>query len=84
MNPMFTDIIGENVKIIKSKDPTLIGIEGKVVNETKNMITILNNKEIRVPKRVVFLEINGKIYDMSRYAYRPEEKIRKMRRKGII
>ncbi len=84
MNPIFTDIIGEEVRIIKSNDPNLLGLRGKVVNETKNMLVIRNAKEIKVPKEIVHLIIRGKVYDMSKIRFRPEDKIKKMRRKGKI
>jgi hypothetical protein len=56
-----------------------------VVEESKNMIYIIeNDREIALPKKIIDLEIKGKIYDMSRLMIRPEDKIRKMRRKGKI
>ncbi len=85
MNPLFTDIIGENVKVVRSKDPTMLNRKGVVVEESKNMIYIIeNDREIALPKKIINLEIKGKIYDMSRLMIRPEDKIRKMRRKGKI
>jgi len=85
MNPLFTDIIGENVKVVRSKDPTILNRKGVVVEESKNMIYIIeNDREIALPKKIIDLEIKGKIYDMSRLMIRPEDKIRKMRRKGKI
>ncbi|MFP3299642.1 MAG: ribonuclease P protein subunit [Thermoplasmatales archaeon] len=85
MNPLFTDIIGENVKVVRSKDPTMLNRKGVVVEESKNMIYIIeNDREIALPKKIIDLEIKGKIYDMSRLMIRPEDKIRKMRRKGKI
>jgi RNase P/RNase MRP subunit p29 len=85
MNPLFTDIIGENVKVVRSKDPTMLNRKGVVVEESKNMIYIIeDDREIALPKKIIDLEIKGKIYDMSRLMIRPEDKIRKMRRKGKI
>jgi RNase P/RNase MRP subunit p29 len=85
MNPLFTDIIGENVKVVRSKDPTMLNRKGVVVEESKNMIYIIeNDREIALPKKIIDLEIKGKIYDMSRLMIRPEDKIRKMRRKRKI
>ncbi len=85
MNPLFTDIIGENVKVVRSKDPSLLNKKGVVFKESKNMIYMIEEgREIMLPKKVVDLEIKGKVYDMSRLMIRPEDKIRKMRRKGKI
>ena len=45
------EFIGKHIKIIDSKDLGMIGIEGIVVDETKNTFTILSNgKEKIIPK----------------------------------
>ncbi|WP_460163169.1 ribonuclease P protein subunit, partial [Ruminococcus sp. 25CYCFAH16] len=83
MNPIFTDIVGENVKVVRSKDPSLVGRRGLVFKESKNMVYLLeNNREVQLPKNIIELEIKGKIYDMSRLMIRPEDKIRKIDRKS--
>lgn len=84
MNPIFTDIIGEDVRIIRSKDPTILNFRGRVINESKNMLVVRGVREIKIPKSIVHIEIGGHVYDMSKLRYRPEDKIRKMRRKGRI
>ena len=38
------ELIGLNITICESKDPTLIGLEGKIVDETQNMLIILTKK----------------------------------------
>ena len=38
------ELIGLNVTICDSTDPTLIGIEGKIIDETQKMFTILTEK----------------------------------------
>lgn len=53
------DLINLNVKIISSLDSTLLGKEGKVLNETKNMLLLdVNNSLISVPKSIISLKIN--------------------------
>jgi ribonuclease P protein subunit POP4 len=77
------ELIGLNVEIIDSKNKSLIGIKGKIVDETKNMIFIeTQDKEIKkiIKNQVKFLlqyqnkkyEINGEILTS-----RPEERIKK-------
>ena len=53
------DLINPNVKIISSLDSTLLGKEGKVLNETKNMLLLdVNNSLISVPKNIISLKLN--------------------------
>ena len=39
------ELIGETIEIIGSKNKTLIGVKGKIVEETKNTITLDNEKK---------------------------------------
>ena len=82
------ELIGLPVKVIKSTHKGFVGIEGKVVDETKNTITIEknDNKEKIIPKGVAtfhfnlpdgnIIEIEGKII-----IARPEDRIKKKFRK---
>jgi len=82
------ELIGLPVKVVKSTHKGFVGIEGKVVDETKNTITIEedNKKEIIIPKGVAtfhfnlpdgnIIEIEGKII-----VARPEDRIKKKFRK---
>ncbi len=78
------ELIGLDVKIVKSSDPTLVGVEGQVINETKNTLVIRkrDGREIRVEKKnCVFhftlpdgsvVEVDGKVIQG-----RPEDRIKK-------
>ncbi len=79
--------MGLPVKVVKSTHRELIGIEGKVVDETKNTITIdCVDGEKTIPKKVAtfhfnlpdgsIIEIKGKIL-----VARPEDRIKKKFRK---
>ena len=37
-------IIGSNIEIIESKNKTLVGLKGKVIDQTKNTITMETKK----------------------------------------
>ena len=53
------DLINLNVKIISSLDSTLLGKEGKILDETKNMLLLnVNNSVISVTKNNISLKIN--------------------------
>jgi ribonuclease P protein subunit POP4 len=77
------EFIGLNAKVAKSSHPGYVGIEGRVLNETRNTITILhkNKRKIVVKNTAVFnfimpdgtiVEIDGKTI-----IGRPEDRIKK-------
>jgi len=82
------ELIGLPVKVVKSSHKGFVGIEGKVVNETKNTLTIEEDDSIEkiIPKGVAtfhfnlpdgnIIEIEGKII-----IARPEDRIKKKFRK---
>ncbi|MGB9978360.1 ribonuclease P protein component 1 [Methanobacterium sp.] len=81
------ELIGLPVKVAYSTHDEFIGIEGKVVDETKNTIRIeTDNSEKIIPKRVAtfhfylpdgnIIELEGKII-----IARPEDRIKKKFRK---
>ena len=75
------ELIGLEAEIVESKDPSLIGLKGVVVDETKNMMVIdVGGEEKRIIKKVVKLRFGdyGTI-DGSRIAYRPEDRIKKVK-----
>lgn len=72
------EFIGKKVEIVESKNKDLVGIKGKIVDETKNMFEIESKgKTKKVQKNICkfkFLSeniiIDGKIIN-----YRPEDRI---------
>jgi ribonuclease P protein subunit POP4 len=73
------ELIGLECTVVRATNPFLIGIKGKIIDETKNMIVIKNGKEKKIPKKEVVLkfmldepvEIEGKIL-----IGRPEERVK--------
>jgi len=39
-------MIGSHIEIIESKNKSLVGLKGKVIDQTKNTITLDNKKKI--------------------------------------
>uniref|UniRef100_A0A7J3YU04 Ribonuclease P protein component 1 n=1 Tax=Ignisphaera aggregans TaxID=334771 RepID=A0A7J3YU04_9CREN len=87
-NIIYHEIIGLRVKILSHLDPTLVGREGIVINETMNTLQILDTKHgkvIKVPKRGgIFLftipEANEElIIDGMQIFGRPEDRLKKIR-----
>jgi len=68
------ELIGSICEIISSKNETLIGLKGKIIDETRNTITIQGKK---ILKSHVTLKINGKIIEGKDIKRRPEDRIKK-------
>jgi len=74
------EFIGRRIKVLECTDPSLKGIEGTIVDETKNMFTIETNHHIKkIAKTIATFEIDGRIVEGKRIAYRPEDRIRKIK-----
>jgi len=74
------EFIGLSVKIIECTDKSLEGIEGIIIDETKNMLVIETGGKIKkVAKDIAKFEINGKIVDGKKIKYKPEDRIRKIK-----
>ena len=81
------EFIGLETKVVKSSNPHVVGIAGKVVDETRNTLTILQDGERKVVVKdtAVFefvmpdgtvVEIDGKVI-----MGRPEDRIKKRPRR---
>jgi len=72
------DLIGQEVTISDSKNNEIIGINGKIIMETKNMI-IMNTKNGKrsIPKNICQLSINGEVIqiDSTKLNKRPHERL---------
>lgn len=76
------ELIGLRAKVVESSNPSLLGIEGVIVDETKNMIVIdTGTKEVKIPKLnakfhfflpKVKVEVSGRLL-----VGRPEDRIKK-------
>lgn len=81
------EFLGLEAEVVKSSNPDVIGIKGKVIDETRNTFTILCNgkQKIVIKETAVFefvmsdaivLEIEGKLL-----MGRPEDRIKKRPRR---
>ncbi|MBS7647330.1 MAG: ribonuclease P protein component 1 [Candidatus Bathyarchaeia archaeon] len=77
------EFIGTEAKVAKSTNPNYIGIQGRVIDETKNTFTILHNGErkIIIKDTSIFhfkffdgtiVEVDGKLL-----VGRPEDRLKK-------
>ncbi len=78
-----SEFMGTEAKVAKSTHPNYVGISGKIIDETRNTLTILQEgkKRIVVKDSAIFhfkfsdgttIEINGKLL-----AGRPEDRLKK-------
>ncbi|HWQ44627.1 MAG TPA: ribonuclease P protein component 1 [Methanosarcina barkeri] len=49
---IYHELIGLEIKVIRSTNPSLTGTRGRVINETKNMLIVENSesRELKIPK----------------------------------
>ena len=73
------ELIGKEVRVIGSKNKDNIGIEGKIIDETKNTITVLGKSKKKLLKsQIKLMFINERLaVDGQLLAGRPEERIKK-------
>jgi ribonuclease P protein subunit POP4 len=81
------ELIGLNVKIVRSPNRSILGRSGLVVNESKNMLTLSKKgRKVLIPKGVAtfrFKLADGRQVDVdgSRLVGRPESRLKtKIRR----
>jgi ribonuclease P protein subunit POP4 len=72
------ELIGLKCKVVRSSNPEMIGIEGTVIDETKNMITIENDKRRQVQKHDATFQFeleNSVTIDGKLLVGRPEDRV---------
>jgi len=71
------ELIGETIKVVSSTNKGLVGIEGKVVDETRNMLIIKSKKMQKIPKNQVKIEIRNVEIDGKSLIGKPEDRLKK-------
>ena len=72
------DLVGQEVTIVNSKNTEIIGINGKIIMETKNMIVLdTRNGKKTIPKDICQLSNNDGIIqtDSTKLSKRPYERL---------
>ncbi|MFH1221750.1 MAG: ribonuclease P protein subunit [Candidatus Micrarchaeota archaeon] len=89
-NLLFSTFIGLAIEVIGSSQRRLVGLKGKVVDETKNLLVIekADGKEVKIPKascQFRFTVDDGTVaVDGSRIAFRHFERPKKVSKDAII
>ncbi len=76
------EVIGLDVQVCKAKNPSLIGLRGKIVDETKSTITIKQNSKMKkiLKEQAIFnIKVGNKIFqvDGKLLVGRPEDRLKK-------
>lgn len=71
----WVNIIGKEAKVIESSNPNMLGIYGRIVDETRNTLVIRGRRKWVIPKKEVNLMIDGKIYYGVELLGRPVDRI---------
>jgi ribonuclease P protein subunit POP4 len=79
------ELIGLKARVLQATNPSLVGIRGTIVDETRNMLVIRDaQKERAIPKKEVILEIGiqkEKVKIKGKELLgRPEDRIKRTRR----
>jgi len=82
------ELIGQNIRIVTSSDSRWNGISAKIVDETKNTlkIDINGNEKVLQKKGCEFtMKIGGESVKInaSRITFRPEDRIKKAKKKAV-
>lgn len=73
------EFIGSDIEIIESKNRSLIGLKGRIVDETKNMFILDTGKKLIKSQSIFKMKIGKKTVqiDGSVLVGRPEDRIKK-------
>jgi len=75
--------LSRKIEVTESSDPTLVGISGMVLDETKRTIVVNNgSKEVTFAKDTIRFTIEDEEIDGSIVGQRPEERIGKAYRRS--
>ena len=73
------EFIGLPVRIGECRDPSFTGLEGTIIDETKNTFLIhTNTKEKRIAKDIAKFEIDGISIEGDRIKWQPWERIKRI------
>jgi ribonuclease P protein subunit POP4 len=75
------ELIGLDLEIVESRDPGLKKRQGKIIDETLNMLAIEEGLNmVKIPKKICrFKFTDGIELEGRKLNYRPEDRIKKVR-----
>lgn len=77
------ELIGEEVEVVKSGCRDLQGIEGVVLDETRNTFVLSTSKGRKtIPKKSCVFRVGENLVEGKRLCHRPEDRFKKTKRNG--
>ena len=75
--------LARNITVLESSDPTLVGLSGTILNETRRTIYVQTGEgEVQLAKNVITFTIDsGDAIDGSTVTQRPEDRINRRYRR---
>ena len=75
--------LSRNITVVDSLDPTLVGLTGTVLQETRRTIRVLTESgRVRLAKNVITIRIDsGELIEGSSVTQRPEDRINRRYRR---
>ncbi len=74
-------IIRKKARIVRSRNNYLVGIEGKILDETRNMVLIGNDsKKWFVEKKICSFEIGGQVVEGRDILKKTKDRLKKSKR----
>lgn len=70
------EFIGKRIKVTDAKNHLNIGIEGRIIDETKDTFTVDGRKRLTLIKKNITIEVEGKTIKGEQLAKKPEERIK--------
>ncbi len=73
------EFIGERIEVVDAKNKDLVGVSGRVINETKNMFELDNGKKLIKDQCKFDVYIDEKVFriDGKLLVGRPEDRVKK-------
>ncbi|MBI2105703.1 ribonuclease P protein subunit [Candidatus Woesearchaeota archaeon] len=73
------EFIGAEIEVMDSKNKSLIGVKGKIIDETKNMFMLENGKKLVKSQCIFKMKMKNKLIRINGdvLTNRPEDRIKK-------
>ena len=83
MSTMHMPWLSRNITVVESLDPTLVGLTGTVLDETRRTIRVLTDSgRVRLAKNVITFRIDSaELIEGSSVTQRPEDRINRRYRR---
>ena len=85
MSIMHAPWLAREIHVVESRDPTLVGVSGMIVEETRRTLRVRTSSgEVTLPKNVITFTIDSGevVIDGSAVTQRPEDRINRRYRRN--